>query len=427
MRPFIFGVLLCSSLCLSLIYADSTGAQPTDVTTSAADTVAPQTTTEKGSSVEYPLSPERQEQLRSYARFVNIWRFVEFFISIGLLALLLFTGLSARFRDWAGVARKRFWIIWLYLGIITVALFLLELPFDYYRGYVVESQYGFMNQTVGEWFLDSLKSLGLALLFGIIPMWFFYFLINRVKRWWLIFSIGAIPFVIFFIVIAPVFIAPMFNKFEPLKDKQLETEILTLASKAGIEGSRVYEVDASKQSSKINAYVTGLFGTKRIVLYDTLIKGFTYDEIKFVMGHEMGHYVMHHIWWGLGMAIIFIVFVLWLTDKTIHSAITRFRTRFKFDRLGDMASLPLVMIFVTVFSFVFQPVSNGLSRYFENQSDRYGMTITGISGDAAATAFEKLSAYNLSDPDPNPLVEFWFYDHPVLKKRIEAVRSYKSE
>lgn len=424
MKAIVAATLVFLILCCSLVYADSVAVQAVGSTPAASETVSQQTTTQKGSAVEYPLTPERQQQLRSYARFVNIWRFVDFFVSIGLLALLLFTGLSARFRNWAGVARKRFWVTWLYLGIVTVVLYLLELPFDYYRGYVVESQYGFMNQTVAEWFLDTLKSLGLMLVFGIIPMWFVYFLINRVKRWWLVFSIGAIPLMIFFIVIAPVFIMPMFNKFEPLKDKQLETEILTEANKAGIEGSRVYEVDASKQSSKINAYVTGLFGTKRIVLYDTLIKGFTYDEIKFVMGHEMGHYVMHHIWWGLGMTILFIVFMLWLTDKTIHLAIIRFHTRFRFDRLGDIASLPLVMLFLSVFSFVFQPVSNGLSRYFETQSDRYGVTISGVSGDTAATAFEKLSAYNLADPDPSPLIEFWFYDHPALKKRIEAVRSF---
>jgi STE24 endopeptidase len=256
-------------------------------------------------------------------------------------------------------------------------------------------------------------------------MWFFYFLVERVKRWWLVFSIGAIPFMVFFIVIAPVVISPMFNKFEPLKDKQLESQILTLAGKAGIQGSRVFEVDASKQSSKVNAYCTGLFGTTRIVLYDTLIKGFTYDEISFVMGHEMGHYVMHHIWYGLLAGVLFIFVMLWLTDKSIHSIITRYRTRFKFDRLSDIASLPLVLLFLTVFSFVFQPVSNGLSRYDEHQSDIYGMKITGVSGETAATAFDKLSAYNLSDPDPNPIIEFWFYSHPALKKRMEFVRNYR--
>ena len=427
MRKTFAAAFLISLLTGISVFADSLDIQSVANTPTTPDSITRQATSDIAGSLGYPLSSERQAQLKSYARFVNVWRFAEFFISIGLLALLLFSGLSAKFRDWAQTARKRFFIYWLYLAIFVVALFLLELPISYYREYVVESQYGFMNQTVGEWFLDSLKALGLTILLGIIPMWFFYYLINRVKRWWLVFSIGAIPFLIFFMVIAPVFIMPMFNKFEPLKDKRLESEILTLANKAGIEGSRVYEVDASKQSTKINAYVTGMFGSKRIVLYDNLIKGFTPDEIKFVMGHEMGHYVMHHIWWGLAMAVVFIAFVLWLTDKTIHGAIIRYRARFKFDRLGDIASLPLVLIFLSVFSFVFQPISNGLSRYFENESDKYGLNITGISGDKAAIAFEKLSAYNLADPDPNALVEFWFYDHPALKKRIDAVKKMSAD
>ncbi|MFQ6009351.1 MAG: M48 family metallopeptidase [Candidatus Zixiibacteriota bacterium] len=217
----------------------------------------------------------------------------------------------------------------------------------------------------------------------------------------------------------------MFNKFEPLKDKQLETQILALANKAGIEGSDVFQVNASKQSTKINAYVTGLFGTKRIVLYDNLIDNFEYDEIKFVMGHEMGHYVMHHVWWALLVAIVFIAFALWMTNKTIHPVINRFRARFGFDHLSDIASLPLVMIYLTLITFVFQPVTNAASRFMERQADKYGMDITDVSGEAAAIAFDKLSVFNLSDPDPHWLIEFWFYDHPALKKRMEFVRGYR--
>jgi Zn-dependent protease with chaperone function len=217
----------------------------------------------------------------------------------------------------------------------------------------------------------------------------------------------------------------MFNVFEPLKDKHLEGEILALASKAGIEGSDVFQVDGSKQSSKINAYVTGLFGTKRIVLYDTMIDNFETDEIKFVMGHEMGHYVMNHIWWGLSIVVLFIAFAFWLVDKTIRPAIDRFKDRFGFDRLGDIASLPLVMVFISVISFFFNPITNGASRYWEHQADIYGMEITDVSGESAAIAFDKLSVFNLSDPDPHPIIEFWFYDHPTLKKRMEFVRGYR--
>jgi len=424
MKLSIITIVALICILATLSFADSLTVQPTTQPV-VTDTVSQQQAASTDTKLEYPLSPERQAKLQSYAQFVNIWRFVDFFVSIAVLALLLFTGLSAKFRNWAKSAKRKFLVSWLYLAILLVVMYILQFPFTYYREFVVESQYGFMHQSFGEWMFDGLKSLAIGIVIGIIPMWFFYFLIDRIKKWWLAFSIGMLPFLIFFVVIAPVVITPMFNKFEPLKDKQLESQILAEAGQAGISGSRVFEVDASKQSSKINAYCTGLFGTTRIVLFDTLIKGFSYDEIRFVMGHEMGHYVKGHIWWGLLMAVLFVFVMLWLTDKTIHSIIARYRTRFKFERLGDIASLPLVLMFVTVMSFVFQPATNGMSRYFEHQSDIYGMNISGVSGETAATAFAKLSAYNLSDPNPNGLIEFWFYDHPALNKRMEFVRSYK--
>ncbi|MBI5267959.1 MAG: M48 family metalloprotease, partial [candidate division Zixibacteria bacterium] len=177
--------------------------------------------------------------------------------------------------------------------------------------------------------------------------------------------------------------------------------------------------------SKINAYVTGLFNTKRIVLFDTLIKNFTSDEIAFVMGHEMGHYVMHHIWLGLAIMIVSVLFGLWLIDRFVHNLIHRWRLKFGFERIQDMASLPLLLLLLTVFMFVYQPVFNTASRAMEHASDTFGMEVSGVSGESAATAFDKLSVYNLSDPDPSPIVEFWFYSHPALKKRMAYVREYR--
>jgi STE24 endopeptidase len=391
----------------------------------AATVAAPTNPESTPESLRYPLSPERQQMRNSYARFGNIWRFVDFFSGILIFCIILFTGLSAKLRDWARGARQKFLVLWLYLALFLIVDYLLTFPFDYYRNFVVESNYGFMNETFGGWLGEGMKSLAISIVFGILPAFFLYFVIERFKRWWLVFSVGAIPVMIFFIVIAPVVISPMFNKFEPLKDKQLETELLTLADKAGIQGSHVFEVDASKQSSKVNAYVTGLFNTKRIVLYDNLIKGFTHDEIRFVMGHEMGHYVLNHIWVGLGIAWVFLLFLLWVADKTIHGIIHRFRGRFKFERLEDIASLPLIMLCLSIMAFVMQPINNTASRAMEHRADRFGMDVTGVSGEVAATAFDKLSAYNLSDPNPSPLIEFWFYDHPALQKRMEFVRSYK--
>jgi len=371
------------------------------------------------------MSPERKARLVSYARFKNVWRFVGFVISIGVLWLILVTGLSARMRDWARVAGRGFFVVWLFFGMFAATDYILSLPFSIYRGFVVESNYGFMNQTFLDWWGQGLLELLITVVIGIIPVWFFYWLVQKFRRWWLIFSIGAIPFAVVMIVIVPIFVAPLFNKFEPLRDKQLKTELLALASRAGIEGADVFQVDASRQSSKVNAYVTGLFGSKRIVLYDTLIDNFTVEEIKFVMAHEMGHYTMHHIWWGLAVAIVFIAFAMWLVAMTIHPLINRFRERFRFDRLADIASLPLVLILLSVIMFLFQPLTNAASRFMERQADTYGMEMSGVSSETGAVVFDKLSVFNLSDPDPHPVIEFWFYTHPSLKKRTEFVRGYQ--
>jgi Zn-dependent protease with chaperone function len=189
----------------------------------------------------------------------------------------------------------------------------------------------------------------------------------------------------------------------------------------------VFQVDASKQSSKVNAYVTGLFGSKRIVLYDTLIKNFSIDEIEFVMAHEMGHYVMHHIWWGIGVSIFALLFTLWAINRLVPLIARRWQRRLGFSGLADYASLPLVLLCATVLSFVFQPVTNAASRLMERQADTYGMRMSGVASESAVRAFDKLSVYNLSDPSPSPLVEFWFYSHPALSKRMAFARSWTAE
>ncbi len=373
----------------------------------------------------YPMSPERKAKLIAYSQFNHIWRFISFFLGLAVMALILFTGFSAKMRNWAGVAKKKFLVLWLFVVLFLLADYIISFPFNLYRDFLVEGEYGFVNLTFGGWLGESLLDLLIAMIFAVIPIWLLYFAIEKSKKWWLWVALGAMPLAVFMIIIAPVVISPLFNKYEPLKDKQLESEILQLAGKAGIEGSDVFQVNASKQSTKINAYVTGLFATKRIVLYDNMIENFETDEIKFVMGHEMGHYVMNHVWKGLLIAIVFIGLAMWITSRTVQPIINRFKHRFGFESLSDIASLPLIMIMLSIMGFLFNPVSNGFSRHMERQSDKYGMDISEVSGETAAVAFDKLSAFNLSDPDPHPIIEFWFYSHPALNKRIEFVRNYR--
>jgi len=372
----------------------------------------------------YPVSPERRALLNKYSTQRLIMEVVSEAFSWIVLLIVAFTGLSAWLLKIASrVTRRRaiHFVVFLFLFLLLTGI--ISFPLDYYQNYVVEHQYGLSNQSFGAWFGEMLKQFPIMLVFMSIPLGFLYWLIRRFpRRWWAWFTAGAIPFLIITFIIVPVVVSPLFNDFQPLKDKQLETQILSLASKAGIEGSRVFEVDASRQSNKLNAYVTGLFGTKRIVLYDTIIAAFTADQILFVMGHEMCHYVKHHIWYFVGLITLLILLSTWLTARYLPALISRHRRRLGFDSLTSYASLPLIFLSLSLVMFFAQPATNAVSRYFEYQCDAYSLKINDYNVEDATIAFEKLSAYNLSNPDPHPLVEYWFYDHPALQKRIDRMR-----
>lgn len=415
-------ILGTAILCLAFFFAAGAAsalAAPANTAAVAAEAQPPQ------KQVLYPMSPERQARLAAYTRIKNIWRFTEFFIGIAILAGILASGLSTRMRDTATRLRRPFLVGVAFLALFTLADYLFGLPFRLYRDFYIEDEFGFINQTFWQWWGEDLIGLAVVFVLSIGPLLGFYALVRKSRHWWLWLTAISAPFIVFVIVVAPIWIAPLTNDYVPLRDQHLKQEMLTLASSAGIEGSDVFQVNASKQSSKINAYVTGLFDTKRIVLYDTLIDNFTLPEIRFVMGHEMGHYVLHHVWFIVAVIIGFIALASWLVQKTIPGAIRRIGPRLGVESLGDLASLPLVLIYVSVFSFLFNPVMNAASRHWEHQADVFGMKVSGVSGSTAAVAFHKLSAYNLADPDPNPLIEFWFYSHPSIKKRIAFVRGYK--
>jgi Zn-dependent protease with chaperone function len=432
MKIIVSVIIILSACVVSLGAADSIGAiadtarsaenTSTDITSLAPDSAAVE------SNFIYPMPEERKALLISYSRFNNIWRFADFFISVFIMGIVLFTGLSAKFQAWARrISNKRFLVVLFYLLILLLFLFAVEFPFSYYRNFHIERVYGFSNQTFGEWLGESLKSEVVGFIIGVPIVWVLYWLIRRTKMWWLYFALGAIPFIAFLILVAPVVIAPLFNKFEPIKNQELRREMIALAEKAGIHNPDVFEVDASKQSSKINAYFTGLFGTKRIVLYDTAIKNFSVNELKFVMGHEIGHYIMGHIWYGLFIVVFFIILSGFLINRFISRFISAYSRRLGFSQLSEPASLPLIFLFIIIFGFIFQPISNGASRYFEYQSDKFGLELSGVTGEEAAVAFDKLSVFNLADPEPAALIEFWFYDHPALKKRMENVKRLYAE
>jgi len=296
---------------------------------------------------------------------------------------------------------------------------------SYYTGFVREHAYGLSNQTFNKWIGDSLKSLGVGIVFGVLLLWVPYLLLKRSpRRWWLYTGLLMIPFLVFVSLIAPVWIDPLFNKFGPMRNKTLESHILALADRAGIEGSRVFEVAKSEDTKTLNAYVAGFGHTKRIVLWDTTIAALDEREMLFVMGHEMGHYVLGHVWRTIVFFSALILATLFAIHRTAGWFIRRFEPRFGFSELADVASLPLILLMFGLYSFAVTPVALAFTRHHEHEADRFGLELT-RDNHAAATAFVKLQQENLAVPRPGWLFKMWRSSHPSLGERIDFSNDYR--
>ncbi len=347
----------------------------------------------------------------------------------GLLlpALALFTGLSARIRDFAQRVTGRRWFLTvaLYGIIITLLAWLAGLPLAWYSDFVREHAYGLSNQTWGKWLGDSLKGLALSMAGIAFVLWMPYGLLRRSpRRWWLWTGLGAIPLVVLLIFVSPIWIDPLFNRFGPMQDQRLEARILALADRAGIEGGRVYEVEKSVDTEAVNAYVTGFGGTKRIVLWDTILRKLDDRQLLFVMGHEMGHYVLHHVLMNLVLSAALILLALYSVHRLSGWFIARWKHRFGFDRLDDVASLPLLGLIVSLVSLVATPVPLAFSRWAEHEADRFGLELT-RDNRAAAEAFARLQGENLSVPYHSTLYKLWNDSHPPIGERIDFINGYR--
>jgi STE24 endopeptidase len=370
--------------------------------------------------------PEPTEKALRHARGGNWLWLIGTLWGLLIPAAFLFTGLSARIRTFAQkIGRRWFFTIVVYFAIFTVLMFLIDFPLSYFSDFHRPHAYGLSNQTFSKWFGDEIKGLVVGLIIGALLLWIPYLLVKKSpRRWWLWTSLLAIPLAAFFMLIAPVVIDPLFNKFGPMKDKELERSILQLASRAGIEGARVFEVDKSTDTNTVNAYVTGFGSSKRIVLWDTTIKKLAPDELLFVMSHEMGHYVLGHVVRSIFFFAALILVTLYVFNRLQSGLIARFSSQFGFTELSDIASLPLILGLVGVLSFFITPIAAGYSRWQEHEADRFGLEIT-RNNHAAATAFVKLQQENLGVPRRGLLYKLWRADHPLLGERIDFCNEYK--
>jgi Zn-dependent protease with chaperone function len=225
------------------------------------------------------------------------------------------------------------------------------------------------------------------------------------------------------VVIQPLVVDPLFNRFEPLRDQHLKARILALAERAGIPGRNVYQVDKSRQTKTFNAYVNGFGVSQRIVLWDTTLQGMEEDEILFVMAHEMGHYKLAHIWKGILESTIGGFAFFWIVAIVARAGVRRFGNAWRFQRLDDPASLPWLLTLISLVAFLSQPIVNGFSRAVESEADVYALEIT-HDNDAGARTYLKLAAQNKSNPEPPVWIRFTLYSHPTLAERVRLALTY---
>jgi Zn-dependent protease with chaperone function len=370
--------------------------------------------------------PEPSAKALAYHRSGNLLWVANTAWGLLVPALFLWTGFSDRMRDWAArIGRKWFFVVAVYWVIFTLVSTAIDLPRVYYEGFVRQHAYGLSNQTIGKWASDQVASLGITLVIGSLVLWIPYLLLARSpRRWWLYTTMLAIPFIILLQLITPIWIDPLFNKFGPMKDKALETQLLQLADRSGIEGGRVFEVAKSEDTKQLNAYVNGFGATQRIVLWDTIINAMDRPQLLAVMGHEMGHYVLKHVWQLIAMATLAILVLLYVVYKLSDTLIGRYPGRFGFTSLADVASLPLILLLVGAVSLVVDPLTLAFARHVEHEADRFTLELT-HDNHAFGTALVILQQENLGVPRPGRLYTWFRENHPPLGERIDFSNDYR--
>jgi STE24 endopeptidase len=422
-RVLLTFVLLLSSASGIAVAQDQS--QPGQSVSAAATSSAP--------LLQYSLAQDKLA--KAYALYLlDGWLyFITGIWAVVVLWVMLRGRFGARLRDWAGRAsRWRFLQAVIVMSLFVLALECAQLPFELYQHHV-GLKYGLSVQHWGSWLGDWGKSLLLGCIFASILGWILYAIIRRSpRRWWFYFWVALIPVVIFVMFVEPVWIEPMFNKYEPLTDHHadLVAQIERVVRRAGMDipPQRMYEMKASEKTTTLNAYVTGFGATKRVVVWDTTMQHMTTPETLFVFGHEMGHYVLGHIPKEIAIDLSVLLVLFYIGFRLANGLLTRYGGRFGIRTMADWASLPMLVLILFLLTFLATPVFSGVSRYFEHQADQYGLeVIHGLVPDVprtAALSFQQLGEVSLDYPYVNKFWEFWAWDHPTIRDRMIFVQTY---
>jgi STE24 endopeptidase len=380
----------------------------------------------------YSLPPGKLEQARS----LYYWRTgLDFGSSLwGVLVLLAVLNFrwAAGLGAWAvSVARKPSLQGFCFAPLILLLLSVLNLPIAI-LGHHISLSYGQSIQGWGSWAVDWSKALMLDLVSGTVALSVLFALIRNSRRWWLWLWLISLPMQLLVVFVLPLVVDPMFNHFEPLAkaDPALVQQLERVVSKTGVSipPSRMFLMKASEKYTSSNAYVTGFGSSRRVVVWDNTLKNSRPDEILVVFGHELGHYVLHHIERGLAIGAVISFFFLWLGSHLARFLVRRFGLRWHIASLEDWAATGVILLVLAILSFLAEPIGNSISRAQEHQADVFGIEVVhGIVADperVAAESFQRLGEQSLEYPFPSPFVVFWTYTHPPIAEREAFVANY---
>ncbi len=381
----------------------------------------------------HTLSPGKNERAAAYSHWQYGLHFLGVFWTAGTLLAMLKYRLAPQLRTRVeSASRLRFLQATIFVPVLLIVLDGARLPPDLF-GHWLDLHYDQSIQGWASWGFDWGKGELIEFAIAIILGWILYTLIWRSpRRWWFHFWLASLPILAFVVFVEPLVIEPLFFQFEPLSLTQpnLVDSIERVVARGGlvIPQERIFLMKASAKLNSINAYVAGIGASKRVVVWDNTIAGMNPSQIMFVFGHEMGHYVLDHVPKEIAILSVLLLAGLFVAYRVTVWALGRWAAEWEIRGVEDWASLPLLLLIMTICAFVAEPITNGVSRYFEHQADIYGTEVTFSlippAAQIGAEAFRILAEVDLSEPNPNPLIEFWLYDHPSIAERIAFVEQY---
>ncbi|MFQ5897912.1 MAG: M48 family metalloprotease [Candidatus Methylomirabilia bacterium] len=344
-------------------------------------------------------------------------------LTVGVLAACLLTDATLAIRQWAGAAGHPPWLQVAELVVfLSIAFRLVAAPVTWLAGYWLPRRYGLLHQAFTGWAFDHLKSVTLSGTLTLVGAEVVYALL-RVTAWWWLW--GAAAFFIGFALLAkvvPVWIVPLFYRLSPLHDAALRERLLALAARIGVPVLGVWVVDQSRKSRTANAALTGLGRTRRILLFDTLLKRFAPDQVEAILAHELAHHVHGDLWRALALQGALTLVTFWLTDGLLQSG----SAWLGLDGPADPAGLPLFALVLVGLGLAALPLSNSHSRWVERRADDFALRVT-QNPEGFIAAMDGLADLNLAERRPHPVKEFFLFSHPSLDRRIERARRFASE